>query len=165
MATASKRGVALVTGAAKGIGYAIASALAAQGFDVALASMEDPGPELDIFAAFGCRARYYPFDLADLDRHDALLERIEQDLGTLACLVNNAGVSSLVRGDLLVLTPESFDRSVAINLRGTFFLTRGPYRCRRRSAVAPGLICVGRAILPGSTIEPELADNSSFWQG
>jgi len=107
MATASKRGVALVTGAAKGIGYAIASALAAQGFDVALASMEDPGPELDIFAAFG-RARYYPFDLADLDRHDALLERIEQDLGTLACLVNNAGVSSLVRGDLLELTPREF---------------------------------------------------------
>jgi 3-oxoacyl-[acyl-carrier protein] reductase len=126
MATASKRGVALVTGAGngKGIGHGIAAALAAQGFDVALASLEDPGPELDAFEAYGGRARYYPFDLADLDRHGALLDRIERDLGSLTCLVNNAGVSSLVRGDLLELSPESFDRSVAVNLRGTFFLTQ-----------------------------------------
>jgi 3-oxoacyl-[acyl-carrier protein] reductase len=127
---ASKRGVALVTGAGdrKGIGYGVATALAARGFDVALASLENPGLGLDAFETLGGRARYYPFDLADLDRHAAVLDRIERDLGAPACLVNNAGVSSLVRGDLLELTPESFDRSVAINLRGTFFLTQAVAR-------------------------------------
>jgi 3-oxoacyl-[acyl-carrier protein] reductase len=124
MEMASERGVALVTGAARGIGYAIASALAASGFDVALASLEEEGPSLDSFKACGRRARYYAFDLADLDGHEALLDRIERDLGALTCLVNNAGVTSLVRGDLLALTQASFDRCVAVNLRGTFFLTQ-----------------------------------------
>jgi NAD(P)-dependent dehydrogenase (short-subunit alcohol dehydrogenase family) len=136
MATASERGVALVTGAGngQGIGYAVATALAARGFDVALASLENPGPELGAFETLGGRARYYPFDLADIDRHGALLDRIEQELGALSCLVNNAGVSSMVRGDLIELTPESFDRSVAINLRGTFFLSQA---VARRMLAAP----------------------------
>jgi NAD(P)-dependent dehydrogenase (short-subunit alcohol dehydrogenase family) len=131
-----KRGVALVTGAGNttGIGFAVAAALAAQGFDVALASLENPGPSLDCLDAFGRQARYYPFDLADTAAHDAVLDRIECELAPLTCLVNNAGVSSLVRGDLLELTAESFDRSVAINLRGTFFLTQA---VARRMLAAP----------------------------
>jgi NAD(P)-dependent dehydrogenase (short-subunit alcohol dehydrogenase family) len=123
--------IALVTGAGRGIGYAIGRALAAQGFDMALASLEAEAPALD---AFGGRARYYPFDLADLGQHAGLLDRIERDLGPVTCLVNNAGVSSLVRGDLLELTPESFDRSVAVNLRGTFFLSQA---VARRMLAAP----------------------------
>jgi NAD(P)-dependent dehydrogenase (short-subunit alcohol dehydrogenase family) len=122
---AGERGTALVTGAGKGIGYAIARALSAAGFDLALASLEAAPPDL---TAFGGRAKYYPFDLADLDGHLALLARVERDLGVPDCLVNNAGVSSLARGDLLDLTPESFDRSVAVNLRGTFFLSQAVAR-------------------------------------
>lgn len=63
-------------------------------------------------------------DLADLAGHAAVLDRIEQAWGPVECLVNNAGVTSLVRGDMLELTVESFDRSIGINLRGTFFLTQ-----------------------------------------
>lgn len=114
-----------MTGAAKGIGYAAAAALVAGGFKVALASLEAAAPDL---RPFGGRAKYYPFDLADLDGHLALLARVEQDLGVPDCLVNNAGVSSLSRGDLLDLTPESFDRSMAVNLRGTFFLSQAVAR-------------------------------------
>jgi NAD(P)-dependent dehydrogenase (short-subunit alcohol dehydrogenase family) len=131
----SERGVALVTGAGRGIGYAIAKALAARGFDVALASLEDEGPSLDPFKALGRRALYYRFDLADLDQHETLLDQVERDLGAPACLVNNAGVSSLVRGDLLDVTRESFDRCVAVNLRGTFFLTQAV--AKRMLAAAP----------------------------
>jgi len=72
--------------------------------------------------------RYYQFDLADLGNHEGLLDSVQNDLGEITCLVNNAGVSSLVRGDLLDLSPESFDRSVAVNLRGTFFLTQAVAR-------------------------------------
>lgn len=153
MTAAGGRGVALVTGAGSdtGIGYAIATALAAQGFDVALASLETPGPALDAFEASGRRARYYPFDLADLDQHGALLDAIERDLGELTCLVNNAGVSSLVRGDLIELTPESFDRSVAINLRGTFFLSQAV--ARRMLAVASTAV---RSIVTISSANAEI---------
>lgn len=119
----SERGTALVTGAGRGIGLAIAAALAASGFKVARASVEK---ESDAQALKG--ARYYQFDLADIGSHKALIERAVADLGPLACLVNNAGVTSMVRGDMLELTPESFDRSVAINLRGTFFLTQAAAR-------------------------------------
>ena len=124
----SHRGVALVTGAARGIGYAIACRLAAQGFAVALSSLEPQSPDLEPLTRHGGQARYFSNDIADIDAHDALIARIEQELGPISCLVNNAGVTSITRGDLLDLSPESFDRCVAVNLRGTFFLTQAVAR-------------------------------------
>jgi NAD(P)-dependent dehydrogenase (short-subunit alcohol dehydrogenase family) len=133
------RGTALVTGAGRGIGQACARALGQAGFAVALASLEQDPPPLPEDVR---RWRYYPFDVSRIETHADLLEAIERDLGPVSCLVNNAGVTSLVRGDMLDLSPESFDRSVAVNLRGTFFLTQ---------AVARRL--VGREDLPaGATI-------------
>jgi 3-oxoacyl-[acyl-carrier protein] reductase len=135
-APATERGVALVTGAGRGIGLGIARALARSGFAVAMASLEEaPASVAEIAreAAPG-RVRYHRFDVADIDSHAALLARIEAEQGPLACLVNNAGVSSLVRGDMLEVTPESFDRCAAVNLRGTFFLTQAV--ARRFLAVA-----------------------------
>ena len=113
-----------MTGAGMGIGYAAAQALAERGFRVALASLEGEPPDLRPFQTSGRHARYYQFDLANLEGHTVLLDEVTRDLGALTCLVNNAGVSSLVRGDILDLSPESFDRCHAVNLRGTFFLTQ-----------------------------------------
>ena len=122
--------VALVTGAGRGIGRAIADALAAAGFRVARVSLED-----DAGGATGNDA-YYRADVGRLEDHEALLERIASDLGEPSCLVNNAGVTSLVRGDMLDLTPESYDRTLAINLRAGFFLTQAFAR-RRLARPAP----------------------------
>src|SRR5690606_33724796 len=63
-------------------------------------------------------------DVADLDGHQPMLDSLRASLGSLTCLVNNAGVSVASRVDLLHATPESFDRLMRINLRGPFFLTQ-----------------------------------------
>ena len=122
---------ALVTGGARGIGAAIATSLANAGFDVAIASLEPPSeaaPVLEAIDASGRHARYVEFDIADIARHASLVADLWSTFGAIDCLVNNAGVTSLERGDLLDLSLESFDRSVAVNLRGTFFLTQAVAR-------------------------------------
>ena len=123
--------VALITGAARGIGLGAATALAQAGFDVAAIGIEAPGEAAEALAslrAIGPRAVYVRADIADLAGHDAMLAEVAERLGPVDCLVNNAGVTSLRRGDMLELTPESFDRCVAVNLRGTFFLTQAVAR-------------------------------------
>lgn len=125
------RGAALVTGGARGIGSAACIALAKAGFDVAVVSLEPPmhaEPTLAGVRAQGRRAVYLQSDIADIAAHAALLQAAREAVGPLDCLVNNAGVTSLRRDDMLSLTPESFDRCVAINLRGTFFLTQAAAR-------------------------------------
>ena len=118
---------ALVTGGGRGIGRAIAKALAASGFDVVIVSMETPTEAEAALAdvrSLGRKAVYFQQDIADIDAHPDLLTAVNERLGPVECLVNNAGVTSLCRGDMLELTPESFDRCVDVNLRGTFFLTQ-----------------------------------------
>ena len=112
-------GTALVTGAGSGIGLATAWSLAERGFTVVMASLEGAPPTLPP------QARYVCTDIADLDGHAALLD----SAGPLTCLVNCAGVTSLMRGDLLELSPESYDRTMGVNLRGTFFLSQAAARC------------------------------------
>jgi 3-oxoacyl-[acyl-carrier protein] reductase len=119
----AERGAAIVTGAGRGIGLATARALSRAGFKVALASLEETPESSEV--AWGAKSSlYHRFDVADTERHAELLDRVERELGPVTCLVNNAGVTSLVRGDVLELSQESFDRCVAVNLRGTFFLTQ-----------------------------------------
>ena len=108
---------AIVTGGARGIGRAVATALADAGFDVVVVDLEPA-------TGFAHLVR----DVADVDGHASLVAEIVARHGPVHCLVNNAGVTSLVRGDMLELTPASFDRSVGVNLRGTFFLTQAVAR-------------------------------------
>jgi len=112
---------AIVTGGARGIGRAIADALAAASFDVAVVDVEPMRQPGDRIVA-------YERDVADVDAHAATVAEIVERLGPVCCLVNNAGVTSLARGDMLDLEPASFDRCVAVNLRGAFFLTQAVAR-------------------------------------
>jgi NAD(P)-dependent dehydrogenase (short-subunit alcohol dehydrogenase family) len=118
---------AIVTGAARGIGRAIALALGEAGFDVALADL-DISDELQRTAkqieGMGRNALAVACDIADLAQHARLLDQAQDALGPLTTLVNNAGVSVLSRGDLLDALPDSYDRCQAVNTRGTFFLTQ-----------------------------------------
>lgn len=111
--------VAVVTGAGRGIGRAIAFALSSAGFRVACVSREDMPAE-----GLPPQAHYYRHDVAEIAGHEALLDRIAGEMGEPDCLVNNAGVTSQSRGDLLELTPESFDTTLGINLRAGFFLSQ-----------------------------------------
>jgi 3-oxoacyl-[acyl-carrier protein] reductase len=131
------RPAALITGGRRGIGRGIAWALAAAGFDVAINDLaeDDAAREtLDGLAVRNSRAVFVPGDVRDLAGHQAMIDRAWQEFGGLDCLVNNAGVTSDVRGDLLELTEQSYDRVMAINLRGPFFLTQ---RFARRLIATP----------------------------
>lgn len=119
--------VALVTGAGRGIGRAIAIALAQNGFDVAVNDLE-PCADLDTLCAeietLGRKTHPAPFNVADISTHDAQLAVIEDALGPLTTLVNNAGVGVISRGDPLDVTEASFDRCMAVNAKAPFFLSQ-----------------------------------------
>jgi NAD(P)-dependent dehydrogenase (short-subunit alcohol dehydrogenase family) len=121
------RRTAIVTGGRRGIGAAIAAALARTGFDILLADLEedaDARHTREAVEGAGSACAFVPADIGDRASHARIIARAAELPGELAVLVNNAGVSSLVRGDMLDLAEESFDRAVRVNLRGTFFLTQ-----------------------------------------
>ncbi|WP_349435415.1 3-ketoacyl-ACP reductase [Pararhizobium sp. A13] len=125
--TDHKRPVAIVTGGRRGIGLGIAKALAKGGFDIAITGIgeaDQVGSVLDDLSALGAKAIFLKADLSDLSGHQATVDAVQAQLGPIACLVNNAGMASVVRGDFLDLAPENFDTIVATNLRGTVFFTQ-----------------------------------------
>lgn len=126
------RPVAFVTGASRGIGRGIVIELARNGFDiVGNATSYDSGDRRRGLAEtqervkeLGCAFEPAPGDISDLACHGQLLEIACARFGQVDLLVNNAGVSLLERKDFLETTPESYDRVLGINLRGTFFLSQ-----------------------------------------
>lgn len=126
-----KRPVALVTGGRRGIGLGIAHALSGNGFDVAVTGLSDLGDDRSLIAgleANGGKAIYVKADLGDIESHQETVDAVLDKLGPIDCLVNNAGMASVARGDFLELRPENFDRIVATNLRGTVFFTQAVAR-------------------------------------
>jgi NAD(P)-dependent dehydrogenase (short-subunit alcohol dehydrogenase family) len=112
---------ALITGGQQGIGLGIARALHGAGWQVALAAEQPPEaqPVQDVLAAMP-GATYHRHDLSDLSGIPRLLDSV----GPVTTLISNAGVPAMVRGDLLDMSPESFDRCIDVNLRGAFFLAQ-----------------------------------------
>jgi len=123
----SKRRSAIVTGGSRGIGRAIALALAGEGFDLVInyATNADAAAEVQKLAeAAGAAAITVKADISSSADRAQLIDRAWERFGRIDLLVNNAGIAPAVRADLLEATEESFDRVIATNLKGPYFLTQ-----------------------------------------
>ena len=126
-----RRPVALVTGGCRGIGLGIARALAGTGFDLAITDRtigEDGEAAAGGLRALGAEVRLRQSDISDVARHPDTIAAIVEEAGAIDCLVNNAGMGAVVRGDFVDMTAENFDAVVATNLRGTIFFTQAVLR-------------------------------------
>ena len=118
--------VALVTGAGRRVGAAIARGLIERGMDVALHhhASADGAAEVAAFAAArGRRAESFSADLRDASAARALPGQVAQRFGRLDVLVNSAAV--MVREPVDQVTPESWDATMDLNLRAAFFTSQG----------------------------------------
>lgn len=111
--------IALVTGAAGGIGFATAQKLCAAGMTV-LGMDIAPKMPADIDGDF----TYFQGDLSRAEDRQAFVHTAEERYGRVDVLVNVAGVAPRVRADLLTMTEESYDFVMDINTKGTLFLTQ-----------------------------------------
>jgi len=143
---------AVVTGAAAGIGRAIAVALAREGFHVCAvdrAPDERLGAVVDEITAAGGAAFAVRTDVSNEAQVTSMLGEVQRRLPSLDVLVNNAGI--LIEKPLLDTTAEDFDRLIGINLRGTFLVGREALRIMvargsgRVINVASELAYLGRA--------------------
>lgn len=117
--------VALVTGSSRGIGRAVALALAKEGARVAVNYSRDEGAAcgvLEEIEAMNAQAVIVKADVSIHSEVEAMMDRITQDLGPPDILVNNAGITR--DGLLLRMKVEDWDRVLEVNLRGAFNCTR-----------------------------------------
>jgi 3-oxoacyl-[acyl-carrier protein] reductase len=124
---------ALVTGASRGIGKAIAIALAEAGANVAVNYRErrtEAGETVNIVKALGRKAAGFQADVSNAKAVTNLIQRIEAALGPIDILVNNAGVA--LRRSLDELTEEDFDRTIATNLKSAFLCTHAVFTGMRK---------------------------------
>ena len=150
----ARRPLAVVTGARRGIGAAVALELATRGFDLALTDIDthDEAQAVAPLVAVGARAALFDSDLGRIEGHADLVNRIAAWGGPIACLVNNAGIPAPQRGDLLAVEPEAFDRVMDVNLRGTFFFTQAVAK-----HMLSGSAAANRSIVTVSSVSAEMA--------
>jgi 3-oxoacyl-[acyl-carrier protein] reductase len=118
--------VALVTGGSRGIGLAIATELASAGARVAVVARDEARAQAAADGLPGEGHRGYGADVADAEAVNALVKRVEDEMGSLDVLVNNAGVT---RDNVLMrIKDEDWDAVVDTNLRGAFNTIRAASR-------------------------------------
>ena len=141
--------VAVVTGGARGIGQALARALAREGAIVAIGDLDGPGAEAAA-AELGGRALGLPLDVTDRPAFAAFLDEVERRLGPLDILVNNAGIMPLTPLD--AEEDASVTRQLEINLHAVIFGTQEAMR-RMRPRDTGHIVNIaslaGRAAAPG----------------
>ena len=113
--------VALITGAARGIGKAIALKFASEGADVAFTDLvidENAQKTVDEIAAYGHKVLAYASNAANFDETHQVVEKIKADFGKIDILVNNAGITK--DGLMLKMTEQQWDAVLAVNLKSAF---------------------------------------------
>ena len=115
---------ALITGAGKGIGKAIALALAKEGVNIILVARTQE--EIDSVAAkvrsLRVKALAITADVADINSVNSAVEKALAEFGTIDILINNAGIAAF--GKFLELEPTDWERIIQVNLMGTYYVTR-----------------------------------------
>lgn len=123
----SRRPVALVTGGTRGIGLGIARSLGREGFDLAVNGVRPAEQVAEVVASLQSEASQVVYVAGDVGRSEhraSIIERTVSELGGLDVLINNAGITSPGRKDILEADEASFDRVLDVNLKGMFFLTQ-----------------------------------------
>jgi len=115
---------ALITGAGRGIGRAIAVALAKEGVNVGLIglTMDNLEKTANEISEYNVQISAAAADVSDLDSVQHAVEHIKTDLGSIDILINNAGTSKF--GGFLELTPEEWERIIQVNVMGVYNVTR-----------------------------------------
>jgi 3-oxoacyl-[acyl-carrier protein] reductase len=122
---------ALVTGAAKGIGRAVAEALAGAGFEIVIADIlpaTESQAAVEACRGKGAKAVFVQADISSPADRKRILGVVRKAFGRLDVLVNNAGVAPKARTDILEATEESYDWVMSVNLKGPYFLTQAAAR-------------------------------------
>ena len=124
----NKKPVAVITGASRGIGRAVAIYLAAEGYDIAAIARSIDSAGMDILEQEVIKkgSEFFPIglDISCTGCQKEVVSNILERYGRIDLLVNNAGVAPLLRNDLLEMTEESYDRVMNINLKGPVFFAQ-----------------------------------------
>ncbi|MCA9030994.1 MAG: 3-ketoacyl-ACP reductase [Planctomycetaceae bacterium] len=121
------RPVALITGGARGIGLGIATRLAAAGYNLVLNGIRDAGAvaePMEQLRSLGARVEYAQGDVSQAADRNQIIDLAKARFGRLDALINNAGITSPGRKDILEADEADFDKVMGINLKGPFFLTQ-----------------------------------------
>lgn len=135
---------AVITGAGRGIGAAIAKRLAKDGFDIAVNELTEGSGEQTVeeCKALGVKAAAYAADVSDYAQCEEMVKKIKEDFGTIDALVNNAGITR--DGLLLRMTEENYDSVIRINQKSVFNMTKfvGAVMLRQKSGSIVNLASV-----------------------